>query len=208
MSFSPLKLFPTTRLSRGFLYTRNRAVQRTARLLYGILEHPSCGVPQPPEIGGSHCNKAAQGPQRPGGRGTLHNHALDAQQHAAEQEPRNIPPHPQHRPGVDGAQAENQQIAAQRGDGRPHRPPKGDEEKVPPYIGDSPQRRCPEGGAAALLQSHILSSEIIAYEDLGAEAIRRLEVRDLPAIVVIDSQGNDLYATEKAKYRQKDVLGE
>ena len=64
------------------------------------------------------------------------------------------------------------------------------------------------GGAAALLQSHILSSEIIAYEDLGAEAIRRLEVRDLPAIVVIDSQGNDLYATEKAKYRQKDVLGE
>ncbi len=49
------------------------------------------------------------------------------------------------------------------------------------------------GGAGALLSKRILSSEVIAYEDLGTEAIRKLEVEDFPAIVVIDSQGNDLY---------------
>jgi len=57
------------------------------------------------------------------------------------------------------------------------------------------------GGAAALISSHIKKSEIIAYEDLGAEAIRRLYVEDFPAIVVIDTEGNNLYETEKAKYR-------
>jgi len=49
------------------------------------------------------------------------------------------------------------------------------------------------GGAGALLSKSILSSEVVAYEDLGTEAIRKLEVKDFPVIVVIDSGGNDLY---------------
>ena len=51
------------------------------------------------------------------------------------------------------------------------------------------------GGAGAILSKCILSSEVIAYEDLGTEAIRRLEVKNLPVVVVIDSQGNNLYET-------------
>lgn len=57
------------------------------------------------------------------------------------------------------------------------------------------------GGAAALISSHIKKACVIAYDDLGAEAIHRLEVEDFPCIVVIDSEGNNLYETEKAKYR-------
>ncbi len=49
------------------------------------------------------------------------------------------------------------------------------------------------GGAGALLSQSILSSEVIAYEDLGTEAIRRLEVKHFPVIVVMDAQGNSLY---------------
>lgn len=49
------------------------------------------------------------------------------------------------------------------------------------------------GGAGALLSKAITSSEIIAYEDLGTEAVRKLSVRNFPVIVVIDSEGNDLY---------------
>lgn len=49
------------------------------------------------------------------------------------------------------------------------------------------------GGAGALLSKHITKSEVLAYEDLGTEAIRRLYVEDFPVIVVIDSEGNDLY---------------
>ncbi len=59
------------------------------------------------------------------------------------------------------------------------------------------------GGAGALLSKAILSSETIAYEDLGTEAIRRLEVKDFPVIVVIDSLGNDLYETAKEKYTEE-----
>lgn len=51
------------------------------------------------------------------------------------------------------------------------------------------------GGAGALLSKSITASEIIAYEDLGTEAIRRLEVKNFPVIVVIDSEGNNLYET-------------
>lgn len=57
------------------------------------------------------------------------------------------------------------------------------------------------GGAGALLASHIKKAEIIAYEDLGAEAIHRLEVEDFPLTVIIDKDGNNLYDTEKPKYR-------
>lgn len=51
------------------------------------------------------------------------------------------------------------------------------------------------GGAGALLSKSITASEIIAYDDLGTEAIRKLEVEKFPAIVVIDSKGNNLYET-------------
>ena len=51
------------------------------------------------------------------------------------------------------------------------------------------------GGAGALLSKCITKSEIVCYEDLGAEAIRKLEVKDFPAIVVIDREGNNLYET-------------
>ncbi|WP_035292442.1 Fe-S-containing hydro-lyase [Clostridium sp. KNHs214] len=57
------------------------------------------------------------------------------------------------------------------------------------------------GGAAALIGQCVKKAELIAYEDLGAEAVRKLEVEDLPVVVVIDSQGNNLY--EKG---QKDYL--
>ena len=56
------------------------------------------------------------------------------------------------------------------------------------------------GGCGALLSKCIKSAEIVAYEDLGAEAIRRLEVEDFPVIVIIDAEGNNLYETGKAAY--------
>ena len=56
------------------------------------------------------------------------------------------------------------------------------------------------GGCGALLGSCIKKAEIIAYEDLGAEAIRRLEVEDLPVTVIIDSEGTNLYETGRAAY--------
>ena len=57
-------------------------------------------------------------------------------------------------------------------------------------------------GAGALLSKCILSSEIVAYEDLGAEAIRKLEVKNFPVIVVIDSQGNNWYETASKEYAE------
>ncbi|MGL6217638.1 MAG: Fe-S-containing hydro-lyase [Lacrimispora sphenoides] len=58
------------------------------------------------------------------------------------------------------------------------------------------------GGAGALLSKCILSSEVIAYEDLGTEAIRLLEIKDFPVVVVIDSKGNNLYETAIERYRE------
>ena len=58
------------------------------------------------------------------------------------------------------------------------------------------------GGAGALLSKCITSSEIVAYEDLGTEAIRKLTVVNLPVIVVIDSKGNNLYETAVKDYRK------
>ena len=58
------------------------------------------------------------------------------------------------------------------------------------------------GGAAALIAKSIKKAEIIAYEDLGAEAIRRLEVEDFPTIVINDIYGNDLYEQGQEKYRR------
>jgi len=59
------------------------------------------------------------------------------------------------------------------------------------------------GGAGALLQSCIKSVEILAYEDLGTEAIRKMEVENFPAIVVIDTFGNNLYKSERKKFENK-----
>lgn len=56
------------------------------------------------------------------------------------------------------------------------------------------------GGCGALLSKCIKKAEIVAYEDLGAEAIRRLEVEDFPVTVIIDSEGNNLYETGRAEY--------
>lgn len=56
------------------------------------------------------------------------------------------------------------------------------------------------GGAGALLSKCITSSEVVAYEDLGTEAIRRLTVENFPVIVVTDSRGNNLYETAAKEY--------
>lgn len=56
------------------------------------------------------------------------------------------------------------------------------------------------GGAAALIARSIEKAEVIAYEDLGSEAIRKLTVKNLPAIVIIDSEGNNLYEMGQKSY--------
>lgn len=56
------------------------------------------------------------------------------------------------------------------------------------------------GGAAALLAKRIVSCEVVAYEDLGCEAIHRLEVKDLPLIVINDCYGGDFYQENQARY--------
>ncbi len=58
------------------------------------------------------------------------------------------------------------------------------------------------GGAGAILSKCIKKSEVIAYDDLGTEAIRKLYVEDFPVIVVIDSEGNNLYETAIEKYKK------
>ena len=59
------------------------------------------------------------------------------------------------------------------------------------------------GGAGALLSKCIKRADVIAYDDLGTEAIRRLEIEDLPAIVVIDSEDNNLYETAVKEYAEE-----
>ena len=56
------------------------------------------------------------------------------------------------------------------------------------------------GGAGALLSRCIKKAELIAYEDLGAEALRRLEVENMPLIVIIDCNGNNLYSSGRQAY--------
>lgn len=58
------------------------------------------------------------------------------------------------------------------------------------------------GGAGAVISRSIKSAEVIAYDELGAEAVRRLEVEDFPVTVINDSYGGDLYEEGKAKYRR------
>ena len=59
------------------------------------------------------------------------------------------------------------------------------------------------GGAGALLSKCIKKADVIAYDDLGTEAVRRLEIEDLPASVVIDSEGNNLYETAVKEYAEE-----
>ena len=59
------------------------------------------------------------------------------------------------------------------------------------------------GGAAALISRSIISSKVIAYEELGTEAVRELIVRDFPVFVINDIYGNDLYAEGQKKYREE-----
>lgn len=59
------------------------------------------------------------------------------------------------------------------------------------------------GGAGALLAKCIKKAELIAYEDLGAEALRKLYVEDMPLVVIIDSEGNNLYEEGRAEYLRK-----
>ena len=58
------------------------------------------------------------------------------------------------------------------------------------------------GGAGALLSKSILQAEVIAYEDLGTEAIRKLEIKDFPVIVVMDCEGNNLYGMAIEQYKE------
>ena len=58
------------------------------------------------------------------------------------------------------------------------------------------------GGAGALLSKCIKESTVVAYDDLGTEAIRELKVENFPVIVVIDSEGNNLYETALLKYKE------
>lgn len=57
------------------------------------------------------------------------------------------------------------------------------------------------GGAGALLSKSIIDEEVIAFADLGTEAVRKLKVKDFPAVVVIDSKGNNLYEIGRKKYQ-------
>lgn len=61
------------------------------------------------------------------------------------------------------------------------------------------------GGAAALIAKGIVKAEVVAYPDLGAEAIHRFEIRNFPAIVLIDAQGNNLYEIGPALYKSIDL---
>jgi len=59
------------------------------------------------------------------------------------------------------------------------------------------------GGAAALMAKCVLSAEVIAFDDLGTEAIRKLQVKELPVVVAVDSEGNDVYKMAISNYQVK-----
>jgi Tartrate dehydratase beta subunit/Fumarate hydratase class I, C-terminal domain len=58
------------------------------------------------------------------------------------------------------------------------------------------------GGAAALISKSIVCEEVVAFEDLGTEAIRKLEVKNFPAVVIIDCYGNNLYEAGREEYKR------
>jgi len=59
------------------------------------------------------------------------------------------------------------------------------------------------GGIAALLARTIITSKVLDYEDLGPEALRELQIRDMPLVVLIDSSGNSIYRTGPERFRKK-----
>lgn len=59
------------------------------------------------------------------------------------------------------------------------------------------------GGAAALMAKCVLSAEVVAFDELGTEAIRKLEVKELPVVVAIDCEGNDMYKLAREMYGNK-----
>jgi fumarate hydratase subunit beta len=61
------------------------------------------------------------------------------------------------------------------------------------------------GGAGALLAQRIVSAKVVAYEELGPEAIRELEVKDFPVVVINDMHGGDLYAEGRKKFERKEA---
>lgn len=61
------------------------------------------------------------------------------------------------------------------------------------------------GGSAVLISRSIIKSEVVAYEDLGPEAIHRFHIKDFPAVVAIDAQGNNLYEQGPLLYRKADL---
>ncbi len=61
------------------------------------------------------------------------------------------------------------------------------------------------GGAGALIARRIVSSEVVCYQDLGSEAVRKLVVKDLPLVVAIDSYGNNLYLQGPSRYRREEA---
>ena len=58
------------------------------------------------------------------------------------------------------------------------------------------------GGVGALIAKQIVSSEVIAYPELGPDAVHRIQVKDFPVVVILDSQGNNFYESAKSKYRR------
>ena len=60
------------------------------------------------------------------------------------------------------------------------------------------------GGAAAVIAASVQECEVVAYDDLGPEAVRRLVVKDYPCVVAIDSRGNNIYETGPAQFRVED----
>ena len=58
------------------------------------------------------------------------------------------------------------------------------------------------GGAGALLKESVVSAQVVAYDELGTEAIRKLKVKNFPAVVIIDSSGENLYITQTKKYKR------
>ena len=77
---------------------------------------------------------------------------------------------------------------------------KRSQEVIDAVIGNDSVYFAAVGGAGALLSKCITSSEVVAYDDLGTEAIRRLTVENFPVIVVIDSEGSNLYETAIKEY--------
>ena len=73
------------------------------------------------------------------------------------------------------------------------------------YVGPTPERPAALGGAGALMAQSVKTLEVIAWPDLGCEAVRRLTVEDMPLTVILDAHGGDLYLSGPEAYREAQV---